>query len=135
MDALLTIQQVVELGWSAATIWRKTRAGKLEFVIGKREGNKGGPPRLIKLSSLPVEMQLEWARRNESAQAAAAPDERPVENGDASSTVPGGDADIPTSREESSLDRLNLALRRFPLDERDAWLAELNRLSKLIQQL
>lgn len=135
MDALLTIQQVVELGWSAATIWRKSRAGKLEFVIGKREGNKGGPPRLIKLSSLPVEMQVKWARGNESAQAAAAPDEKSVECNDYSEPSVSSPPQDASSQIQaaSSLDRLNIALRRFPLNERGAWLAELNRLSNIVQ--
>jgi len=92
METLLTIQQVKELGWSEATIWRESRAGRLDYVKGKRVGRYGKAPKLIKLSSLPIEMQLEWARRNQSAQAAAAPDEKPVEEGEASSAVPSDDA-------------------------------------------
>jgi DNA-binding PadR family transcriptional regulator len=132
METLLTVKEVVELGVSEATIWRKTHNGEWLFVIGKRLGEYGKPPKLIKLSSLPIEMQLEWARRGESEQAAAAPDEKPVESanlGDDASSSPSPNLDA-----KSPLDRLNLALRRFPLDERDAWLTELNRLSNIVQR-
>jgi Mu transposase, C-terminal/Bacteriophage Mu transposase len=134
MDTFLTIKQVVELGVSEATIWRKTRAGEWEYVIGERASRYGEPPKLIKLSSLTKEMQLEWARRNESAQAAAAPDEKPVE--DECQLVETNDLKGTTSGlcEIPSLDRLNLALRRFPIEERDAWLAELNRLAAIVQK-
>lgn len=127
METLLTIDQVVSLGWSKATIWREAKAHRLEFVLGKRQGNKGGPPKLIKLSSLPPEMQIEWARRNQIA-----PDEKPVElnlelsGGEDASTVP--------TEAVSPLDRLNISLRRFPLEERDAWLAELNRLAEIAER-
>jgi hypothetical protein len=138
MDALLTIKQVVELGVSQATVWRKTRNGEWPFVIGKRNGRFGEPPKLIKLSGLPLELQLEWARRNQSAQAAAAPDEKPVENDPRSDVESDPHQQHNTSggwcSPASPLDRLNQALLRFPANERDNWLAELQRLAGIIRR-
>ena len=125
METLLTIEQVVELGWSKATIWRKGRAGEVAFAIEQNTGREGRPRKLIKLSSLPADLQLRWHQRQPNV----------AEGIDESAATAMMEAERAT--EQPSGDRLLLlqaALSRIPLEERDSWIAELQRLAQLIDK-
>lgn len=116
-----------DMGVSSATIYRKTKLPNSEWRsrFAKREGRFGKPQKEILLEDLPSDLQIKLAQLNQSSQEAVALDERPVED---------DGADTSTIEKSSPLDRLNLALKRFPLDERETWIAELQRLSNIIEK-
>ena len=115
---LVSIPQLKELGVSKATIFRKLRSGKWKWEYGKRTGRGGGPPKLIHSESLPSELQLKLAHLAATdlvEEDIPQPEHAPVD-------------------EAPKLDLVTEMLKRFQLDERDAWIAELTRLSNLIER-
>jgi hypothetical protein len=118
VDVWLTYPQIVELGVSEATIWRKTKSGAWASRIGKRLGTRGAPPKEVLLASLPPELQARWLQRR--------PPIREETHVEATPTVSEPPSD--------SLDTLQIALKRFPLDEREAWIAEVQRLAEIAEK-
>lgn len=102
-----------------ATIYRKTKKnGEWTWMLGPKQGRRGQRRKLILVESLPPELQLAIAKK--------LPDQVHEE-------IPQPQADSP-SDEAPKLDLITEALKRFPFAERDAWIAELNRLSNLIER-
>lgn len=117
-DVWLTYPQIVELGVSKATIWRKTRSKEWTSRTGKRMSKSGAPPKEVLLSSLPPDLQARWLQRRPPVQ-----EEVQIE------VAPG----LPESPADP-LSGLHTALKRFPLEERDAWIAEVQRLAGIAER-
>lgn len=114
----LTVEQVVELG--VTDRWARKKIASGEW--GSREtgvrGRNGKAIREVLLTSLPTELQWRWSQR----QKALAADEP---------------ASVQPTLEETPDDaavRLNAALARLDADERDAWVAEAQRLARIVER-
>jgi hypothetical protein len=83
----------------------------------------GQPRKEILLTSLPPYLQAEWAAR----QIALQPD-------DDTEDSPAEAAESAEDRSNNRLKALTAALTRFPLGERDAWVAEVGRLAGIVEQ-
>jgi hypothetical protein len=116
----LTVEQVIELGVSRSVIYRKVAAGEwASREVGT--GRNGKPTRALLLASLPEEMQRRWLELNPRGGDPAPPPEKFTE-------VP---ANSHAAAHESTL---TAALARLPLDERQSWIAEANRLRLLVKR-
>ncbi|MGA9768834.1 MAG: transposase [Blastocatellia bacterium] len=118
--------QLEKAGVDKCAIHRKTKVSNAwEWKWGRNENNRR--QKLILLSSMEERYQqryVNWWRTNEPE---LQPDETPGESDE-------GAMACSTSNSSSSLTRLNQALKRFPLGERDAWIAEIQRLAEIIQK-
>lgn len=114
------------MGVSETTIYRRTKVGEWITRV-ESTGKRGQPRKNVLLSSLPEKIQLEWFKRQQIT--AAEKCESVIEDlaisEDGQSTPP---------CEIDPLDQLQSALSRFSMSEREIWINELNRLSKLIQR-
>ena len=75
---------LLALGVSDATIWRKDRNGDWTSRVEEATGREGRPSKEYLLSSLPTDLQLKWARLDSERRASATADSdssvsRPVE--------------------------------------------------------
>jgi hypothetical protein len=77
MSELVSIPDLVKLGVSEATIYRKTKPdGEWKWTLGPAPGGKGlRRPKLIVVSSLPVELQLAWAKLDSERRTGTTPAE------------------------------------------------------------
>src|SRR5262245_16959094 len=111
---LLTVEQVIELGVSRSAIYRKMAAGEwASREVGT--GRNGKPIRALLLASLPEEMQRRWLELNPRDGDPAPPPERSTEIS-------------VNSHDTAHESALTAALARLPLNERQSWIAEANRL-------
>lgn len=120
----VTAKQLENMGISPATIYRRTASGEWTSRRAKSAGRVGLPSKEILIKDLPVELQLKLTQLDETATSG----EKPVEADGAES------ADAKTCVNSSPLDRLNQALKRIPTEEREVWMAELTRLSSIIER-
>ncbi|MGA9768747.1 MAG: hypothetical protein WBV94_06895 [Blastocatellia bacterium] len=101
MSKLISIPELIELGVSGATIYRKTNETcEWEWTFGPSPGKKGlRRPKMIVVASLPADLQMKWAKLDTERRASAVGD---------------SDAEEPqTSSPDSRLDALQSALARF----------------------
>lgn len=84
----IRLEQLIELGVSRATIFRKIAAKEWESQDGKETTGKGRPAKEILLESLPADLQLKYARREAEQRESA--DDAIIE---AESTAPDSDDD------------------------------------------
>jgi len=117
----LTINQVVELGRSkrrvemAIAAASKTNSEWVTRDSGTR-GRNGKPVREILLASLPMDLQRAWVARQSTD-----PDDVAGES-------------EPTLQAEDGLAQLTKALSSYPVEEREAWIAEALRLNDLVNR-
>ncbi len=117
---LLTVEQVIELGVSRSVIYRKMSAGEwASREVGT--GRNGKPIRVLLLASLPEEMQRRWLELNPRGGNPSPPPENSTEVS----------ANSHDAAHESAL---TAGLARLPLDERQSWVAEANRLRLLVER-
>lgn len=111
----ITFDLVEELGLTKRWIQKKVAAGEWTARDSAKRGRNGKSVREVLFSSLPAELQWRFHQRQKQETAEAEPAPAPVEN------------DSP-----GSLDILQAALLRLPLEARDAWLAEAQRLALIV---
>jgi transposase InsO family protein len=111
----LTIDQLCELGVSKSTVIRKLNAGKWKVQEARQEEN-GRHTRKVLISSLPIELQLNWAKQVVL-----------FENLDNVSSI-SNDASESIREIEKNL---SIALLRIPSEERINWIIEALRLAKI----
>lgn len=127
MKELVSSSILVELGVSKATIWRKTSRGEWAYEIPERKGQRFQPEKMIVVSTLPPDIQIAYQQHKlkQSQINSAASDPEP----DGSGSSQSGERGL-----SDRLSALQAALLRFPMDERDGWLREIERLGKLIEK-
>jgi Mu transposase-like protein len=112
----LTINQLCELGISKSTIIRKLNSGEWK-ALETTQGEYGKRTRKVLISSLPTELQLNWAKGMVLS-----------ENFDNVSSISN---DVSESIEGIEK-KLGVALLRIPSEERINWIIEALKLSKLV---
>lgn len=114
-DKFIEARELEEMGISAATIYYHTNTKRdWLFTMSPRQG-RSAPRKLIEIASLPLELRRQIEKRRTS-----------TDEADRSS--------VSDPSSSSSIDRLALALMRFPSGERDAWMTEITRLSAIIER-
>lgn len=107
----LTIEEVVELGRSRRRVEMKLAAGEWQWRDSGRRGRNGKPIREVLFSTLPAELQQRYLQRRTTVETPAE-----VETPDAS----------------DSIQKLQKALAKLPAEERDALIAEAQRLANIV---
>jgi hypothetical protein len=116
----LTVEQLIDLGVSRSVTFRKMATGEwASREIGTARNGK--PIRVLVLASLPEEMQRRWLELNPRGGDPALP--------------PGKSTEVSTNSLAAAHESaLTAALARLPLDERQIWIAEANRLRLLVER-
>lgn len=109
----LTPEQVIELGVTDRWMRKKIASGEWESRDSGRRGRNGKAVKEVLLSSLPTEMQ--W-RFNQGQREQAAPVE----------------AEVASVETPCALNAVSQALKRLPVEDREAWTAEAQRLAELV---
>src|SRR5947209_3659048 len=115
----LSIPQVVDLGVTKQWVNKKMASGEWRWRDSGVRGRNGKAIREVLLTSLPTELQWRWTQRQKSL----AGDAQPVEQQPALEVTP-DDATV----------RLNAALARLDVDEREAWITEAQRLALIVER-
>jgi hypothetical protein len=111
----LTLNEVIELGASARRVQMKLASGEWESRETGRRGRNGKPIREIALSSLPTKLQQLYAQRG-----AAVETKMTVE--------------IEQPSVDDGTKKLQAALVKFSLEEREALIAEARRLAEIVSR-
>ncbi|MGH9943323.1 MAG: Mu transposase C-terminal domain-containing protein, partial [Pyrinomonadaceae bacterium] len=111
----LTIDEVVMLGRSKRRVELKLASGEWQSRDSGQRGRNGKPIREVLLSSLPADMQRSYLQGTKPAE---------VESPSAAGCGSADDATV----------RLQATLVKLPLEERDAWLAEAQRLMRIVER-
>lgn len=111
----LTTEEIVELGITDRWCRKKLASGEWQSRDSGRRGRNGKPQREVLFSSLPSELQWRYHQRRKDEAAPVEPETAAVET------------DAP-----DALDALQAALVRLPLDAREAWMAEAQRLALIV---
>lgn len=118
----ISTPQLEKAGVDKCAIYRKTKLAAA-WVWKWGQGESGRRVKLVLLSSMETRYQqryLDWLRINEPA--------APV----AKNSIEPTPQEVEPSK--STLEQLQAALIRIPLDERDAWVSELHRLTAIIER-
>ncbi|MCP9496259.1 MAG: Mu transposase C-terminal domain-containing protein [Pyrinomonadaceae bacterium MAG19_C2-C3] len=116
----IELAQIIELGVSRPTIFRKISRGEWkaqDAAVGNLR--RGRPSKEVLLSSLPDELQAAWARQN-GADSADSADMDDVS----------GETE---QKHEQKQEQLHTLLLRYPAVEREAFLAEAQRLAMIVE--
>lgn len=116
----LTTEEIVELGITDRWARKKIASGEWEWRESGRRGRNGKPIREVLFSSLPSDLQWRWNQRQKSQAAIDEPD--------------APQAEVETDSSVNTLETLNPALKQLPMEEREAWLAEAQRLAQLVER-
>jgi hypothetical protein len=116
----LTIDQIEELGLTRRWIEKKLAAGDWTARDSGLRGRNGRAIREVLLTSLSWELQCRWQQR-QKAQAMQLEVEAPQ-------------AEVETESSITQLEKLNPALKQLPMEEREAWMAEAQRLAQIIER-
>jgi Mu transposase, C-terminal/Bacteriophage Mu transposase len=108
----ISIEEVVMLGRSRRRVEMKLASGEWTSRDSGRRGRNGKPIREVLLTSLPVDLQQAYLQRTQHA--------------------PADDVQVEPSPVDDAMVRLQAALVRLPTDERDAWIAETQRLTEIV---
>ncbi len=108
----LTIEQIAELGITKQWVRSKVRSGEWASRGSGRRGRNGKPIREVLITSLPSELQQRYLQQN------------PRQNQD----------DVNSNQRLADDERLTAALTRLPAKEREAWLSEAVRLSRIVER-
>lgn len=111
-----TVKELIELGVSEATIYRKTKSGEWTSRMCSSVGKRGRPQNEILISSLPNELQLAWAKLDSERRtgvAAAGTDEINPDT-----EVQGSNCDARLSRFVAALARFSPP--QYTLDQKEA---------------
>ncbi len=113
----LNIDQIVQLGMTKRWVEKKLASGEWQSRDSGRRGRNGKAIREVELASLPEALQVKWAQQESGTDEVASD----VESGEKR------DAD-------EQLDELMRALSRYGKDEREAFIAEVNRLDDIVRR-
>lgn len=113
----LTIEQIVELGLTRRWVEKKLAAREWQWRDSGVRLRNGKAVREVLFESLPSDLQWRWHQRQRQQVEAIA--ESPVTEQEAPA---------------EKLDVLGEALKRIPLEDREAWMAEAKRLANIIER-
>ena len=113
----LTVDEIVELGRARRRVLMQVASGAWESRLSDRRGLNGKPLREVALASLPEELQHAYMERQQPNKDLAVVSQQVTEEVVEDVTV-----------------RLQAALVRLPLEEREAWLAEAQRLARIVER-
>lgn len=122
----LTIHQIVELGITKQWVNKKLASAEWQSRDSGVRGRNGKPIKEVLLSSLSTELQWRWNSRQREQMHVDK-----VEKQASGTQIEGGGI----SRNSNSTDsKLISSLTRLPLEQRDAWVAEAQRLANIVER-
>lgn len=114
----LSTDEVVQLGVTDRWVRKKLASGEWQGRDSGLRGRNGKPIKEVLLASLPTELQWRYAQRHKSSAV-----EAPLAIEPATASV-----------HDDATVRLNAALARLDFDARDAWVAEAQRLARIVER-